>query len=233
MTDESEARPLTPAQRRYGHDPRAVAEGEARAEAYYSALSRFVDVFAHVEECLFYVLTWQTKTRHEIAKAILSDARANLASDHLRRLATVGIIDTTEWAQLEPVLGQLKLISDVRNSILHHGTQGITDPRPLSVNGLRALTTDRMKIYPAGPDTLEDIIADCRKIVLHLMLRHAGRPALRGNHPDFDEALVAAWRYRPPLQSLPRSKGRNHQPGRGRSPGNRTQPQRPPSASQK
>jgi hypothetical protein len=36
---------------------------------------------------------------------------------------------------------------------------------------------------------------DFEKISLHLIWQHAGRPPLRGKHPEMDAVLQGAWRY--------------------------------------
>jgi hypothetical protein len=199
---DTESSPL----RRFRNLPKRAAdteEGKARAREYRLALGTFVDAFAKVESGMFYVLLWQTKTKVPVGKAIFSGTRVETASSFLRRLADVGDMDAAEWEQLEPVLTQLHIINDVRNTLLHHVTQGVEDGRALVTDALRALTVDRIRVYPISPAILEAMTRDCRKIFLHLVTRHSGRPALRGKHPELDEVLRDAWRYIPPRPTPP------------------------------
>src|SRR2546427_4943255 len=118
-------------------DPSQTEEGQARAQEYRLALGTFVDAFAKVESGMFYVLLWQTKTKTTVGKAIFSGTRVETASSFLRRLADVGSMDAEEWAQLEPVITQLHIINEVRNTLLHHVTQGVEEGRGLVTDALR------------------------------------------------------------------------------------------------
>jgi hypothetical protein len=142
--------------------------------------------------------------------------------DHIRRLAEVGVIPPEEWAPLEPVLAQLKHISGKRNTILHYGAVDVAEGRGLVTDAMVALTMERVKSFPISPDILSDMTDDLNKIFIHLLMRHAGRPVLRANHPGLDEILRAAWRYIPPQPK------KNHRPPNGK----RTKPKRQPSPSQ-
>ena len=160
-----------------------------RARVYRLALGEFVNFFAKIESAMFYVLLWHTKTKAPIGKAIFSGTRVETASGFLRRLADVGSIEAAEWAKLEPAIAQLHTINEVRNTLLHHVTQGVEEGRAFVTDALRALTIERMRVYPISPGILDAMAYDCRKIFLHLIVRHSGRPALRGKHPELDEIL--------------------------------------------
>jgi hypothetical protein len=53
---------------------------------------------------------------------------------------------------------------------------------------------------------------DFEKISLHLIWQHAGRPPLRGKHPEMDAVLQGAWRYtsEKPTKKKKEGKGRPH-----------------------
>jgi hypothetical protein len=125
--------------------------------------------------------------------------------DHLRRLASIGVITKTEWEQLEPITKQLKSISDVRNTVLHYGASNVAEGSGFVPDAIMALTADRAKVFPISPEILDDMAQDLGKIFLHLVTRHMGRPALRGKHPKLERVLNAAWRYTPPRQGRNRS----------------------------
>jgi hypothetical protein len=173
-------------------------EGRKRLEAYCLALGQFVDQFSKVESSLHLLLRWQTKTTTGTARAVFSGVRADAAAEYVRRLHSVGIIDPREWVELEPVLNQVKAINTMRNDILHQGAMAIAEGRGFTTNALRALTEQHIKSFPVSPEMLADMTADLRKIFIHLAVRHCGRPALRGKHPELEEVLRGTWRYKPP-----------------------------------
>jgi hypothetical protein len=188
-------------------DPAQTEEGKARLQEYRLALGTFVEAFAQVEAAIFYALSYHAKTRHPIAKALFSGTRVETAAGFLRRLADADLIEAAEWQQLEPVLAQLHHVNDIRNAILHYGAQGIAAGRRAFVaDGLRALTVEKMRVFPISADILADLTYDCHKIYRHLIVRHSGRPALIGKHPELEAVLEGAWRYIPPRQASNRPK---------------------------
>jgi hypothetical protein len=211
-------------------NPAETEEGKARAREYRLALGTFIDTFAKVEQAMFFVLTWRTKTKTQVARAVFSGARTDTASGFLRRLADVGSIDTAEWDKLEPVLNQLRIINDLRNTLLHNTTTGVESGRGFVTDAIRALNQDRMRVFPISPAILDTMTHDCRKIFLHLIVQHAGRPVvLLGKHPELDEILRAAWRYIPPQQAPIRPKESKSRSRRRLD--SDQQPPRPPLAS--
>lgn len=191
--------PLTPPQRRYGRNPAETAI--ERLEEYNLALGRFVSSFAQVEAAMFYSRAWYAKTQRPIACAIFSGTRVDQATSFMRRLAEVGLIGAAEWKLLEPVLKQLRLVTEIRNAILHYGAERVTTGRALVADALRALTPEKVKTFPISPDILADLNYDCQKIYRHLIVQHAGRPTLRGDRPVLERILASAWRYIPAQQA--------------------------------
>jgi hypothetical protein len=172
-------------------------EGKARLNDYWLALGEFVDSFARAEHDIHLVLRWHTKTLDKVARAVFSGVRIDAACSFLRRLADIEFIDSTEWAELEPVLTQLKTINDARNLILHHGAEQVAEGKGVATNRKIALTEEAAKTIPLSPGIIRSMSSDIHKIRIHLRIRHMGRP-LRGSHPQIDELLHGAWRYQPP-----------------------------------
>jgi hypothetical protein len=188
----------------YTDRPRSAArteEGQEQLRAYYIALGRFVDTYAHTELLTHLVLRWQTKTSSDIARAVFSGVRTNEALNYFRRLADVGIIQADEWTALMPIVDQLRLVTSRRNDILHHGATDVAQGGGLVTNEALALTAERIQSFPISPEILDDMTADLRKINAHFLTRHMGRPALRGTHPELDVVLTASWRYKSPEQA--------------------------------
>jgi hypothetical protein len=209
----------------------ATEEGRARARDYYLALGSFITSFAQVEAAMFYALAWHAKTQRPVATAIFSGTRIDQAASFMRRLAEVNQIDAAEWALLEPVLQQVRLINEIRNAILHYGAKGIYEGRALVADALRALTPEKTKTYLISPEILADLNYDCQKIYRHLIVRHSGRAPLRGEHPALEGVLASAWRYTPAQQAptRPRADKSPH----SRRPDTNQQQSRAPLASRK
>jgi hypothetical protein len=169
--------------------------GKERLHAYFLALGRFADTFAHTELLTHFVLRWHTRTSSDIARAVFSGVRTKEALGYFRRLSDVGAIRTGEWVELLPLVEQLGGIADRRNDILHHGASDIAAGGGVVSNDAMALTPGRAHI---SPEILDDMTADLQKINVHFLLRHMGRQALRGKHPELDAVLDRAWRYKLP-----------------------------------
>lgn len=205
----------------YPNTPKPAAEtdtGRERMRAYHCALGEFADAFARTELWTHFVLRWYTKTSASAALAVFSGVRTNEAANYFRRLAEVKIVPPKDWAELHPVVDQLSLIAKRRNDILHHGARDVAEGIGSVSNEALALTVDRVQSFPISPEILADMTADLRKIDAHFLLRHMGRPALRGKHPELERVLASAWRYKPPEQSRtqtsPAPKSRTRRPRR-------------------
>jgi hypothetical protein len=206
----------------YPNMPKPAAEtdaGQERLRAYYLALGEFADAFAWTELLMHFVLRWHTKTTALVSRAVFSGVRTDQTTGYLRRLAEAGLIEPAEWADLLPVIEQLKLINDCRNAILHHGAADVALGRGYVSNQALALTIGRIKSFPISPEILGDMTSDLRKINAHFLTRHMGRSELRGEHSDLDAVLAASWRYKPPSQQKLRNKtAAKSQPPRKRDP---------------
>jgi hypothetical protein len=207
----------------YADSPKPAAEtdeGKARLRSYRLALGEFVDAFAKAEIFLHFVLRWYTKTTTATARAVFSGARIDVTRGFLKRLADAGIINAEDWAELSPIIDQLRVISEKRNEILHYGAEDVAEGCAYVTNALLALTEDRTTSFPISPEILDHMTYDLRKILIHLVRRHMGRPEPRGQHDEMDAILRAAWRYKPPQQSQNRSRqvGKTPRRKRQRSP---------------
>jgi hypothetical protein len=140
-----------------------------------------------------------------VALSVFSGVRTDQAASFLRRLADAKAIKRAEWAELLPIIEQLGIINDRRNQILPHGAAYIESGRGIVSNKAFAITRDRVRSFPISAEILEDMTADLRKINVHLLIKHMGRPALRGKYPGLRGVLAASWRYIPPPLSQGRS----------------------------
>jgi hypothetical protein len=174
--------------------------------AYRLALGEFVEVFATAEIFIHFVLRWYTKTPAVIARAVFSGTRTDVTRGFLTRMADANIINAQDWDDLKPIIDQLGVINNKRNDLLHYGAMGVAEGDAYVSNAMMALIDARIMSFPVSPQILNNMTSDLRKILIHLARRHMGRPAPRGEHPEMDEVLRAAWRYIPPPQSQTRSR---------------------------
>ncbi len=191
-----------------------TGKGQKRLHAYRLELGTFVDAFAKVETAMHLSLRWYTKSSAATARAVFSGVRTSEATGFLKRLAEVGEIDAVDWALLQPIVEQLGKINTVRNQLLHLGASGIAEGAGHVTNSLRALTEDRVEKIPMNPDILRAMSLDLRKIYLHLLVSHMGRPRLAGKHAELEATLSGPWLYIP---EQPRQK-----PKAGRGPRTQT-----------
>jgi hypothetical protein len=173
--------------------------GHERLRAYRLALGEFVDLFSKVESFVRLCLRQYTKTPRSVANAVFSGVRVDTAINLLRRLRETEQIDNDKWKDLSDVISQIKIITDRRNDILHHGAQGVEDGIGRVTNALFAHIEERIVEFPISAEILEDMTSDLRKIMIHLYNQHLGRLKwpLSSDHERAREILREPWRYKP------------------------------------
>ena len=189
--------------------PNAAApedERHKRLSDYLMALGSFVDAFSQVEIFFHFVLRWYTKTPAGIARAVFSGARIEVSRGFLRRLRDAGIITDEEWASLEPIIEQLRIITEKRNEILHYGARNVADGQGLVTNAVMALTAERITSFPISAKILRDMTDDLRKILIFLAAGHMGFSPPSALSSEIGEMLRLAWRYKSPQQLPNRSR---------------------------
>lgn len=200
-------------------------EGKERLRAYYEALGRFVDMFSKAERAVHLVLRNYAKMTDGAARALLSGVRVDETRNRLSRLHEAKAMSDEDWVSVEPILQHLNEINGCRNEILHHGALTVAEGDGLVTNAAMALTVDRVTGFPISPDILADMTFDLRKIILHLYVRHLGRPPLRGDHPELQATLHAPWRYTRKPEPLA-AKGKSARPDQPTKQSHPTQPKR-------
>jgi hypothetical protein len=211
--------PLNASPFNYAIPASETEHGKERLRVYYEALGRFVDMFSQIEMTARIVLRHYTKMTTAAANALLSGVRVDEIKNRFQRLYEAGIISEVDWNDAKPLFQHLGEINGRRNGILHYGAISVAEGLGRVTNANIAHTPQRIAEFPISPEILDDMTADLRKIMLHLLTRHAGRPALRGVHPELDAILRASWRYTqqpspPPrfgkLRGLGRTKNKVH-----------------------
>lgn len=210
MSDESKREEAIAAlARSYPTPARETPDGIKREQEYHAALGRFVDRFAHAEMTVPFVLRHYAKLPVATGRALLSGVRVDQAKSLLGRLADAEIMSKEDWGDLEPTLQHLGIINGRRNEILHHGAESVAEGRAFVTNALMALTEDRITSFAISPAILDDMTADLRKIILHLLTRHTGRPEMKAQSTRdwIASKLREPWRYKLPSSPL-KKKGR-------------------------
>jgi hypothetical protein len=188
--------------------------------AYYRALGEFVDTFANVEEVMFLYLSALAGVDHDTARAVFSGVRIRDAISYIKRISEVRGVQLA--AELDDVLGQLQIINDVRNLILHHPASEKWRSGRLvqSISNVgRALTAERIKEIPISAAILMDMKYDLFRIQVFLFHEFACLTIPEGERDAIDRlgpVQVGAWLYKPAQQ--PRARQANHIRPRSRRP---------------
>jgi hypothetical protein len=179
-----------------------VAESEERKKrlsAYYEALGRFVDMFARVETAVTLTLWRYAKTEPGIAKVIFGGSKIDTYTKYIKQIAEATRAPKEALDDLEDVLQQLGIINGVRNLILHYGAESVAEGNAIVSNALKA--KGEPTSFPISPTTLDQMTADCRKIVSHLNYRHLKQSPLSDlGISDLGNVFYATWQYKHPSQ---------------------------------
>ena len=88
-------------------------------DTYHLALGRFVDAFATAEHNLKFALAATAGVSREIAQALFSSTRVDVAITQIRQLHEAN--GATLHSEVDRALSQMKAILIVRNAIMHYG----------------------------------------------------------------------------------------------------------------
>ena len=149
---------------------------------YWQALGKFVEQFATVESILFAYVASVILVSPAAARSIWPGTRTAELIEFIRRLwraeeiwndssetgKPVSEIHTAQRIELDPVLGQLKTINTVRNSVIHYATVITSDKGRISSNVSRAITWENVKEHRATSNILGQMTKDLEKIGFHL-----------------------------------------------------------------
>jgi hypothetical protein len=95
-------------------------------------------------------------------------------------------------ADLAKIFSQLRLITDMRNRIIHYGSYATTDKGRITTTARIALTPEKVQEHRASVDVLQAMTADIIRIWNALLWDMIpNRPSLS------DPSLREAWQYNP------------------------------------
>ena len=192
----------------------ATQQNPYNRDRYWRALGKFVDQFSEIETGMHLLLWERTRTRMEIAQAVFSGVRIKEAMSLINRVAEVRPLSKEAKADQDYIFAQLRLITDVRNDILHYGAINLQPGELLVTNWLVALTESRKRSILVSSQILLNLTRDLRKIQAHLIEHHLWREAgLPSPLSRSDLRLLnASWKYTPPQQARGRRKIRGATP---------------------
>jgi hypothetical protein len=174
-------------------------------DAYHLALGRFIDEFSQTENLVQMALISTAHVSDPVARAVFSGARVDTASQYIRRIFEANgqkLPDT-----LDRVFTQLKIISDLRNSIMHYGYKMFQDLEWFTSNDHIAMP-NKAKRFRVSPDILDKLTQDLKTInftlVFYIGSFNPTTPQELKTRHEF--VLHEPWQYKPPGQSTARSK---------------------------
>lgn len=193
-------------------------EGRERERAYYEALGRFVDMFAKVESTVAQTLWAYANVTPATAKIIFAGTRMDGACGYIKQIAEASNAAGDARNDLADVLQQATIINGARNAILHYGATSIAEGEAIVSDALKA--KGEPTEIPISPTALNNMTADCRKIVVHLGYRHLKRPPPLGQFGRnvLNSVLRAPWQYKHPVPKKLSTRQQESQPRTGRGP---------------
>jgi len=185
---------------------------------YWQALGQFVSAFSAVEAAVQIALRHFAHVRDPIGAALFSGTRTEAAARYIRRIAEAEKWRDRRKNEIENVFGQLSLINQLRNDLLHYGAR-FEGANKFSVSTAAvAHTENRVRKTTISVAILEAMAADLEKIEIHLLV--LSRKRGERVHPALRATLHASWQYKPTQgprsKAAPasRSKGRFRRPAR-------------------
>lgn len=159
---------------------------------YWSALGIFVHAFSQTERMLSILLTKRASVSEYVSNAVFSGVRIDSAMDYIRRIAEAKTHVRDIGKTLEGAFVQLKVITKVRNDILHFGTMEDFDRGIVWVsNEGSALTPKHVRAYVMSVENLRQMTDDLLKIQFIILCELA--PTFAEQVP---QTLARAWQYK-------------------------------------
>ena len=130
-------------------------------QAFHSALGKFIQTFSTVEAWMQRALWCYAKTPEPIGRAVFSGVRIKEGMGLIGRICDVSRISSKKRADLKYIFGQLGIINDLRNDMLHYGARRLTKDwkKRLVSNKRIAITRSRLKTTTVTTETLKDLSA--------------------------------------------------------------------------
>lgn len=178
---------------------------------YYIALGLFVTTFAQVENALVRLLAGLLKLDQHAANAVLSGVRIDVAKQHIGRLASIGRVPASTQKHLGPALEQLKIITNLRNDILHYGLSintGTDSTPKLHITNANRILTGEPRITPVSGSILHSATVDLGKIAFILTWTIFREPQRKKTVLDLvvQSRGREPWLYKSPPQARPSGK---------------------------
>ena len=159
---------------------------------YHRALGQFIETFSCCEGIVFSVLTFYAGVTIPVAKVLFGRTRMDGAIDYINRLVEARSMVPERRPDLTKILSQLRLITEMRNRIIHYGSFVTADKGRVTKTPRGAVTPKAAQEHRASIEVLEAMTADVSRIYIALLWdMNLNRPSLS------DPSLTEPWRYNP------------------------------------
>lgn len=155
-------------------------------------LGTFIDLYAIVENALRDTLQHVAGVDNATALAIFSGVKSNRAMSFIRRLYQARGQQIP--AELDRVLQQFAVITNLRNDILHHRVDFENEP-PVTSNRATVLNENAVRETEIRPETLARAGEDLGLVLLVLMAIRT--PDRQQSADDLAWSMREAWKYKP------------------------------------
>jgi hypothetical protein len=183
--------------------PTKIDPIEALYNPYWFSLGRFIQNFADAEVMTTILLRHFAETSQEVSQAIFSGTRGKDAINYINRICEAR--NVARDAELESAFAQFQLLTDVRNTILHHGARIHGDGLLATNDAMAYLLPRTIRKIPVTPAMLDAMAQDAVTIRLKLF-RFTIKGKIYPIPAQFDQIAVLAarpWLYISPSQASP------------------------------
>ena len=192
--------------------PGEVARMNKAEAEYHTALGKFIEIFALVESQLFAFIERAARMPNTTARIVAGGWRTGNMIVFVQSLWRAEA-PPAEDAFLQDAVGQLHLINNLRNSLVHYRSEfeyGDPDEPRLSTNAGRQQPSKTATEFRVSAAMLDDCVFDLLTIFTRLFTyqtRESLPPEDRAEYMDRASAVIRpdhAWRYK--LHSSPPAK---------------------------
>ena len=174
--------------------------------AYFSALGKFISIFAHLEKMAFMFLGRVVGVHYHVAQATFGGSpRVKDCVDRINRCLTLYCLTPDvpqhilnlkkDWDQLHPQIGT---INTTRNEILHYGYQKDESGNQFVTNEHLQYIESKVTRFPISADRLDAMCGDLSKILFllnhHFYYLNQKTPPYQPS--IYEEAINTPWQYK-------------------------------------
>jgi hypothetical protein len=158
--------------------------------AYWQALGEFTERFATAETMLFTYFAASAGLNSKIARTLFPRSRVEQLINFVQDIWKIAPQADDIIQRVDDALKQFKLISQMRNNMIHNASFVTSDKGRVSSNLLRALPVREFRV---SPEILIDMTKDLQKIAFYIV--YALSSLLDVKLPEEFPAPTAEWLF--------------------------------------